>query len=46
MAGKPVEVFEPYQRLPIPPWLLRSGTHDVRAVRGDPMIDAGMCGGD
>jgi hypothetical protein len=34
MAGKPVEVFGPHQRLPIPPWLLRSGARDVTAVRG------------
>jgi SOS-response transcriptional repressor LexA len=46
MAGKPVEVFEPHQRLPIAPWLLWSGAHVVTAVRGDSMIDAGMYEGD
>jgi hypothetical protein len=46
MAGKPVEVFEPHQRPPIPPRLLRSGTHVVTTVRGDSTVDAGMCGAD
>ena len=46
MAGKPVEVFEPHQKLPLPLWLLRSGTHVVTAARGDSTIDAGMCEGD
>jgi SOS-response transcriptional repressor LexA len=46
MAGKPVEMFEPHQRLPIPPWLVWSVAHVVTAVRSDSMIDAGMCEGD
>jgi repressor LexA len=46
MAGKPVEVFEDYQPIRVPPVLLRAGTHFAMEVRGDSMIDDGIREGD